>query len=579
MVIFYAKVEIMSAGTLALIIIASVIVAAGATFVIILIIKRNHLKHTILDLDRRFQYLHALLIGQDAQYVKRLEIISRTNLLYVDTHTKFVKRFKEIRDHLDATAQRRVNDIKDLYYDHKLKLVVQELPKVLKTVEDYEKEVNILNNDLLKVIKPEENCRQSSLSLKEQLRRIRQDSYAKQSDLTLVNDSFNEVFKYVDSLFEDFESYVEAAQYDEANAVLPKIEDIVKELAKILITIPELCTLVTTVVPDKLISLVNAYEVMTKDHYPLHHLCVKQSIEEIKKEIALLTTRIRRFDLEDVRTKLEDISAQIDEYFQLFEEEKAARVEFEQNNDRIYNNVGTIEKSFIKLCNTIPEVSKIFVISEEQHNKINFIQSEINRVGALKRTLDTFIHSATKQPYSLLLKKMNELRSSSESIISEIEDFNKYIASLKEDSESAYALIYSFFEQIVKAENEVEEINIKSVSEKYQVAFSHMYELLNTVYNRLVVQPINVEEVNREIAEIKELANSLLGEEGQVIQDHNMAVLAENAIVYANSDRFHLSDINELVKHAEEYFRAGEFENAYTTVGDALKRVHANERR
>lgn len=569
----------MNGGILALIIIASVIAAAAIVFVIILIIKHNTLKHTILDMDRRFQYLHALLIGQDAQYVKRLEIISRTNLLYVDTHTRFVKRFKEIRDHLDASAQRQVNDIKDLYYDHKIKLVRQELPKVLKIVEEYEKEVNILNNDLLKVIKPEENCRQSSLSLKEQLRRIRQDYYAKQSDLTLVNDSFVEVFKYVDSLFEEFEAYVEAAQYDEANAVLPKIEDIVKELAKILIAIPELCTLVTSVVPDKLISLENAYEVMSKDHYPLHHLCVKQSIEEIKKEISLLTTRIKRFDLDGVRNKLDDISLQIDEYFKLFEEEKAARVDFEQNNDHVYNNVGTIEKSFIKLCNTIPEVSKVFVISDEQHNKINHIQSEINRVGALKRTLDTFVHSATKQPYSLLLKKMNELKSSSESIISEIDDFNNYILSLKEDSEYAYNLVYDFFNKIVEAEKDVDEINIKSVSEKYQVPFTHLYELLNSVYNRLIVQPINVEEVNREVAEIKELSNSLLGEEGQVKQDLNMAILAENAIVFANSDRFHLSDINELVKHAEEYFRAGEFENAYTTVGDALKRVHANEKR
>lgn len=568
----------MSTGILVLIIILSILVAVAATFVIILIIKRNYLKHTILDLDRRFQYLHALLIGQDAQYVKRLEIISRTNLLYVDTHTKFVKRFKEIRDHLDANAQRRVNDIKDLYYDHKIKLVKQELPKVLKTVEDYEKEVNILNNDLLKVIKPEENCRQSSLSLKEQLRRIRQDYYAKQSDLTLVNDSFVEVFKYVDSLFEEFEGYVEAAQYDEANAVLPKIDEIIKELAKILVTIPDLCTLVTAIVPEKLISLENAYQTMTEDKYPLHHLCVKQSISEIKKEVDLLTKRIKHFDLDGVRTKLDDISYQIDEYFKLFEEEKAARVDFEQNNENVYNTVGTIEKSFIKLCNTIPEVSKVFIISEEQHNKINFIQSEINRVGALKRTLDTFIHSATKQPYSLLLKKMNELKSSSESIISEIEDFNQYIVSLKEDSENAYNLVYEFFAKIVEAEKRVDQINIQSVTEKYRVPFDHMYELLNSVYKCLIAQPIDVEQVNQQVGEIKELGNSLL-DDGQVKQDHNMMVLAENAIVYANSDRFHLSDINELVKHAEEYFRAGEFENAYTTVGDALKRVHANEKR
>ena len=569
----------MSTGVLVLIIILGVIVAAAATVLIIFIIKRNRLKHTILDLDRRFQYLHALLIGQDAQYVKRLEIISRTNLLYVDTHTKFVKRFKEIRDHLDASAQRRVNDIKDLYYDHRIKLVKQELPKVLKIVDEYEKEVNILNNDLLKVIKPEENCRQSSLSLKEQLRRIRQDYYAKQSDLTLVNDSFNEVFKYVDSQFEEFETLVEAAQYDEANALLPKIEDIIKELAKVLIAVPDLCTLVASVIPDKLISLENAYQTMTSDHYPLHHLGVKQSIEEIKKEIELLTIKIKQFDIEGVRSKLDDISFQIDEYFKLFEEEKTARVEFENNNENVYNAVGTIEKSFIKLCNTIPEVSKIFIISDEQRNKINAIQSEINRVGALKRTLDTFIHSSTKQPYSLLLKKMNELKTASESIISEIDDFNSYIVSLKEDSEYAYNFVYAIFSELVDAENKVDDINIKSVSEKYRVPFDHLYELLNSVYQHLVKQPIDVEEVNKEVGEIRELSNALLEEEGQVKQDYNLMTLAEKAILFANSDRFHLSDINELVKHSEEYFRAGEFENAYATAGDALKRVHTNEKR
>ena len=568
----------MSTGAIVGISLAAAVVLAAAIFLIILIIKRKQLKHEILDCDRRFQYLHALLIGQDAQYVKRLEIISRTNLLYVDTHTKFVKRFKEIRDHLDASAQRHVNDIKDLYYDHRIKTVKEELPKVLKIVEEYEREVNTLNDDLLKVIKPEENCRQSSLSLKEQLRRIRQDFYAKQSDLTLVNDSFLEVFKYVDSQFEEFETLVEAAQYDEANALLPKIEDIIKELAKVLIAVPDLCTLVSSVVPDKLISLENAYQTMISERYPLHHLCVRQSIEEIKKEIELLTSRIKQFDIEGVRSKLDDISFQIDEYFKLFEEEKAARVEFEENNENVYIAVGTIEKSFIKLCNTIPEVSNIYVISDEQRNKINTIQSEINRVGALKRTLDTFIHSGTKQPYSLLLKKMNELKTASESIITEIDDFNHYIASLKEDAETAYNLVYSFFNELVEAEKRVDEINIKSVSEKYQVPFNHLYELLNSVYNRLIKQPINIEEVNREIAEIRELAGSLLGD-GQVKQDLNTMILAERTILFSNPDRFHLSDINELVKHAEEYFRSGEFENAYTTAGDALKRVHANEKR
>ena len=568
----------MSTGLIVLLIILGLVVLAGLIVLGLFLWKRHQLKQTISDCDHRFQYLHALLIGQDAQYVKRLEIISRTNLLYVDTHTKFVKRFKEIRDHHDSLTQRQVNDLKDLYYDHHIKLAKQELPKTLKTLAEFEEAVNTLNNDLLKVIKPEENCRQSSLSLKEQLRRIKQDYYAKQGDFNLVNDSFTEVFRYVDSLFDEFETFVEAAQYDEANLILPKIDRILKELAHILIELPDLLTLITSVVPDKIISLENAYHDMVSEKYPLHHLGVNQSISEIKKEVELLTTKIKQFDLAGVRNKLDDIALQIDEYFRLFEEEKAARIDFETNNEKVYNTVGTIEKRYIKLCNVIPEVSEYFIINDEQRAKVNAIQTEINRVGALKRSLDTFIHSSTKQPYSLLLRKMNELDSSSQSIISEIEAFNAYIYSLKDDTEAAYALVYSVYEKLVVCEEQVSEINIEQVSEKYHVAFSHLYSLLNSVYDHLDKRPIDVDQVNKEVAEIKQLSSSLL-EEGQVSQDHNMMLLAETAILYANQDRFHLSDINELVKHAEEYFRAGEFENAYTTAGDAIKRVHANERR
>ena len=554
------------------------VVLVGLIVTLSFLYSRHKLKRSVYECDRRFQYLHALLIGQDAQYVKRLGIISRTNLLYVDTHTKFVKRFKEIRDQLDSYAQRKVNDLKDLYDERKFHVVREELEKVLKIVENYENEVNSLNEDLLVVVKPEEDCRQSSLALKEQLRRIKQDYYAKQADLTLVNDSFVEIFKLVDSQFEKFEEFIESAQYDEANNVLPQIETIANELSSALTELPILCTLIVGVIPDKLISLENSYEVLTRDKYPLHHLCVKQTIQEIKDEIKVLTTRIRQFDLPNIHSRLDDISFQIDEYFKLFEEEKEARRIFEERNKEVYGTVETIEKSFIKLCNTIPEVSEIFIFNEEQRNKINIIQNEINKVGALKRSLDTFIHSATKQPYSLLVKKMNELDQSSKSIITEIQDFNTYLTSLKDSSEKAYNLVYNYYDKLVKAEKDIKDIGVENISRKYDEQVNQLYELLNQIYSLLSVQPIDVEAINGLVSQVYEIGN-LIFDDGQISQDYNMQVLAENTILYANRDRFHLSDINDLVKQAEQMFAQGDFEQSYTTAGEALKRVHANDKK
>ena len=87
----------MNIGLIIGIVIGAVAVLSGLFVIVYFFILRERIfKKQIREIDRRVQFLHALLIGQDAQYVKRLEIISRTNLLYVDIHTKFLKRFKDL---------------------------------------------------------------------------------------------------------------------------------------------------------------------------------------------------------------------------------------------------------------------------------------------------------------------------------------------------------------------------------------------------------------------------------------------------------------------------------------------------
>lgn len=558
-----------------LIILGVLILIGGAGFLLYqFVFKKNILRKQIRELDSKFQYLHALLIGQDSQYVKRFEIISRTNLLYVDIHTKYLKRFKEVRDKHDSHAQATINHLKDLADEKKYKMLKEALVDARDQIASFDKEVNSLNNDLVSIIRPEEECRQESIHLKERLRALKKDYDVKKVDLSLVSDSFDEVFKYIDSQFEEFENYVECAQYDDANNILPKIDKILRELSNAIVDLPNLCAMVMTLIPEKIVSLENAYEVMRSQDYPLHHLCVTASIEEIRETLDKLTTRIKRFDLDGVGDKLNDIYAHLEEFFRLFEDEKKAREVFEHENDTTYSMVNTVERNFIKLCNTIPEVSEIFVINEEHQNKINQIQNNINKLGALKRSLDTFIHSSTKQPYSLLVSKMHELDDASNAVIKDMDEFQHYLASLKTDSEAAYNLIFEFFYKVKAAEKKVSDIGVNSISEKYAPKFDEFYDILNTINNLLLAAPIDVDKVNDNVSKLHELNNAIL-DEGSIAQDYNMMVLAENSILFINRDRHHLSDIDDLGKQAESLFEQGEFEQSYRVSGNALTKIHS----
>jgi len=549
---------------------AALVVSAIIFLLYKFVIVRHVARKQVRELERRFEYLHALLIGQDAQYVKRLEIISRTNLLYVELHTQYLKRFKEIRDRFDAQAQNTINGLKDLVDEGKYKALKVSYSDGRNIIETYEKHVNTLNSDLISVVKPEEEARQASLSLKEELRRIKQDYYSKQGDLQLVISSFDAVYEYIDGLFDEFEQYVESAQYDDANTLLPNISKAIKEVGRVLTKLPNICALVTMVIPDKIASLMNAYEEMVDAKYPLHHLIVKNNIYDMNRELDLLTKKIKSFELTGVNNALDNIIARIDEYFILFEEEKKARVIFDAECEDIYVIVNTLEKKFIKLCNTIPEVKKIYVISGDYANRVNEIQSEINKVGATKRSLDTFIHSSTKQPYSILVSKMHELRDESNLVLSMMEDFQVYLDSLKETAENAYLLIYDYYHRVKKAEKIVRDISLKEFTAKYEELLERIYTSLNSVNDILNVLPIDITTVSNNISWLIEEGEPVLNE---IESDNNMMALAESAILYANRDRQHLSDIHHLVLQSEAHFFNANFEKAYVDTSNALRKL------
>ena len=570
----------MSKPAIIAIIICGGVVALALLFVAIyfFVIRKNKLRKEFHTLDKSFQYYHGLLIGQNSQYVRRLEIISRTNLLYVEIHTKFLKQFKEIRDKQDATVSSEINNLADLINDHHFKQGNKYLPTVKRTVEQFEHSVSELNRQLLDVIRPEEDCRQASLVLKEQFRRLKQEYNAKSNDLVMLINTFEKVFGLIDSKFEDFETLVESAQYDEATNLLPEIEHIHGELSNAMNDLPNLCALVNDILPNKLSDLENAYRQMKNDNYPLEHLSMDKRIAYMRSEVENYKDALKKFALKGLPEQIEAMLNTIDELQNKFVEEKEARKAFDEQNDLVYRNVNLIERRFIKLCNIIPEISKIYIINAEHSAKVNVIKTDINKVGALKRSLDTCIHSSIKQPYSLLVVKMNELKEASDSIIEELDEFDSYLASLKVDSEEAYKLIFSFFNKLKHAEKDVRDINIARLSEKYAKEFNRCYELLNEINNLLKKTPIDVDAVNNNVSELYDVSNNIL-DGGSIEQEANMMTLAENAIMYANKGRAHLTDIDQLVSQAEAFFRDGDFEQAYIIAGNALKKIKANNER
>ena len=561
-------------GLIFLIIAGVIVLGAGFFLLYHFVISRNRVKRQIRELEKKYSYLDALLIGQDSQYIHRLEIISRTNLLYVDKHEKFSRRFREIYENDDKFAESMIRQLNALINNKQYKNIKSVIGDAKKAMSTFEDKVNTLDNDLYVLIKPEEDSRQSILKLKENYRRVKQTFYANSSDLDLVSSSINQVFDKLDQMFVDFETHIESAEYDEAQALLPTIGKVVSALESALSQLPNLCILVNTVIPEKIANLKKNYEEVEACGLPLYNLSFSVRLGEWNNDLQIIRQRLTKLEITNIMEALDALQSEIEEVQYQLNEEQSDKKYFEDNNQIIYNKVIELEKVFLKICSLLPEINKTYVVTDEKKETVEELKQTMNALGTVKQSLDNYVHSALKQPFSSLRSKLDELSEHYEKAKEGIDNFKAYVDFLKSSSEEAYTLVFVYYYRLKQVESVLREIDLPLFTQQYKVRIEDCYDLLNEIDKAVKVQPIAVDEINEKVDVLKSTANALFDEVENKIREMQ---LAESAVVYANRDRNHQDDVHQQLCALEDSFYHGEFVKVYHDANAIFKRMHVED--
>lgn len=540
----------------------------------VFVFSRNSYKKQIRELERKFSYFDALLMGQDSQYIRHLEIVSRTNLLYVETYNTYNKKFKEVYENDDKFAESMIKQLNSLVKSNQYKNIKSVINDGKKAIAMFEEAVNTLDSELYEIVKPEEEARQAILKLKENYRRVKQIFYSNSNDLELVGNSFNKVFEKLDSSFVEFENHIESAEYEEANELLPVITKVISALEEALSHLPNLCIMLQTVLPEKIEQLNSEYNSVERKGVPLFNLSYKHRVDSWLSSIEDQKKKLINLQYAGVMEEINRISQEIEETRNQLNSEVDDKAIFEEAADKLYKAAIELEKEFLKVCSLLPEVKRIYIMSDEQLSHIDALKDDMNKMGTSKRTLDNFIHSGTKQPYSILRKKLDDLQADYDVAEKGLKDFKTYIDSLRTSCEEAYGLVFVYYYHCKQTEGIIRDIGIESFNEKYKEQIDTCYELLNEIDSNLKVQPIDVRFVNEKVEQLKSVANTLFDEVDNKFREQQ---LAESAIVYANRDRNHQADVHQQLTMLEDSFFKGEFLKVYHDANAIYRRMHVEE--
>lgn len=536
------------------------------------VVSRNKARKMVSELEREYDYLHALLIGQVAQYIKRLEVISQRNLLYVDIHENYQNRFQTILQSTDKQAQYAISAMEELILQKKFKEFQSSLSQNMRIIELFRGQVKDLNDELTAKLQPEEDCRAASLALKDKFRTIRSAYIEKQMQLTSIEDTFTRTFTGIEGQFDEYERMVESANYEDANHLLPTISKMLDELSYALNELPTLCALVEVTVPSKIETLQQEYGEMKEMNIPIHHLKINTAINQMNSDLYDIQISLTNFELKGVKERLASMMQQIDEFHELFLKEKQDKNDFEVNCDLIYERVTQVERQFISLRHKLLKVKEVYQIEDTYVDKMNEIQNEINQLGITKRQLDTFIHASTKQPYSVLLQKMKELEENLKKAEEDIKEYMNYVDSLRSDSDTAFNLVSDAFIQLKQAEAMLRNLEVPNYEKRLVDRFKQAYEYLNNIYNTLMVPPIKVKEVNRLVSAFQMVFQELVSE---IKEQSRLVDTIETSMMEANAERLDSPDYDKSLTRAERFFFDGDFIKSHEEINATLKKMRS----
>lgn len=529
---------------------------AGVTLIYIFVIKRNLYRKQVKDLEKKYTQLHMILTEDIEQYIARLEFISNQNLEYIHIHEKYLRLYQDILQENDRASYIAADGLRQTIHERKFNGINNLIESTRKIIVEFDKRATAMYNELTKLLQKDEEFHQEEITLQRQYRSLKEKYVIHEGELKMMEKSFNKIFERIDKLFVECEELTGAARYEEASEKLPIIEQVLKALHESFDDLPAFCVRITKIIPRRIDEIKTKYCELEEKDFPLHHLKVMSRVESYKFTLDELSNNICNFKLNNVKQQLDNIDEDIINIFKEFENEESAKIFFDANCEKMYNATYEFEKQFKRIKRALPEYKEVYLIKDKYLDKVEELENDINAVQTIKRDLDNYIHSSTRQPYTIIVSKINDMILEMRRIEEIIKDFNQYLNSLKIDSENAYKTICDYYIKLKDAQYVLREMAVPSYSDRLKLSFERAFAYLEQVGDIIKVKPIDVSAANDYLENARELIEGLLRD---VQEQSGQRKYAEESIVYANQYRQGFIDCKYQLNNAGTSFFEGDF--------------------
>lgn len=553
-----------------LIIICSIVALIAAIVVICFFVLR---KKMIYKKVKNTEYkLNSDKKNLIENYLKRIHTFSTNNDDYIEVYDQLHNQFINLFDVETLKLKERLNGLL-------IKIKNEKLTKNLrKHIQTYEMDLNKLHEEIAslythceQILKTGEGLRNRALMLKTYHRQIDSDLTTYHPNLSICYSTLKDYLKDIEIEFEMFEKSMNGAAFKEASLRLDSIESKITKLYGKISTIAEYNNVIEKILPEKIDELENKNKQLVEDGMFVNHIKVIELCSVIRDVLNDIKKDFQKMSFKNFVNQANEIEEKLLEASNALDEEVASKLSFDNHYHEILEKVKFLESEFIKTKRQFASANDYYLIDQDNQQKFTQFVKNSTLLSDQKREFESFLFVNNRNPYSFLIRKMNEMENNALKVEADIEYFARYFANLKKYVEDTFANITNSNKKLIIALGTLRKNKLKAIYDKYRIFVDEYLTELKNVIVLLYDKPINVLLVRKLYDGLSSKIEDLCS---KMYNDVDNAILAEKAIVFANQYRSEFSEIEKAMLEIDEMYLNLNYSETAQAVIKILEKYH-----
>ena len=535
-------------------------------FAVMLLHKKSYFA-AAANLRERYKELNNQLTSFCKTNLTRLETLGKHSQTLQNTYDERKKKYDEIYQRKDRAILNSLNSIDELLKDKDFRQVREIERDVEADIQAYARTISSFSADLSTLLQEDTDIHSSAVAVKSKLRQIREFYQGHSMELKGLEDSFEIILQDADNAIEKFNELADCTKYDEAKEVLKELDGILTATVSIMDQLPLLQASVTTVLPNKLDELMNTYQEMLENQYVVEYLDVERKVSDMRHELDLLRSKLAFLDISGVKDEIDALQTEITDINAAFEQEKQAKENFLHSQSYLDESTYSIESSYSRHINNIRKLQSVYLLDQKYVDQMYALKSDVESIGFLKRDLDSYLDTSNRKPYTIIMKKLSEMKSEVTKTNRTMNDYQSYLNSLKVTIDQVFSGLQECFVNLSVRRQKVRLLGVETYRVSTKPKFDRFFDTICEIAKMLEVFPLNVPEIDAKFRSFQSDCKYFLSDIDQNIE---YAEGAEQGIVYGNYYRIEFNDCDSMLRSAENDYQSGNFKQSFEIVSKVL---------